>query len=120
MANFEITYDFVIPLLGLVARRFAGWCGSRRQSDASASGDLSQLGDWRLEAESFESVSFGFFVFAFGDRHSLPIFEKSVERMLDIRCEAFPYGKRRHIFYCSSINFQVFVLRISQIPFHHD
>ena len=54
MANFEITYDFVIPLLGLVARRFAGWCGSRRQSDASASGDLSLFGDWRLEAESLD------------------------------------------------------------------
>ena len=119
MANFEITYDFVIPLLGLVARRFAGWCGSRRQSDASASGDLSQLGDWRLEAESFESVSFGFFVFAFGDRHSLPILRSQ-------RNECSTYALKRSlmgnadIYSFARVYFPGFCLRIFQIPFHHD
>ena len=37
--------------------------------------------------------------------------------MLNIRCEAFPYGKRRHIFYCSSIIFQVFVCAFSKFHF---
>ena len=74
MANFEITYEFVIPRLGLVARRFAGWCRSVRQSVAAASRGLFVLGYWRLEAESLDSGYVGFFVFAVGGRHSLPIF----------------------------------------------